>query len=172
MEQELKMHDCFLILSAKEEGTSYLDLTGRYPITSSRGNQYIVVLYNYDTNSIQTALTKTRNAAKIRDVTIRLLTKLTHSGNPTNLHIMDNEASDTLKAALLKHKIAYQLVPPHIHRRNTAERAIQTFKNHFIAVLCTASPQFPAREWDHLLPQTEITMNLLHQSQFNPKLSA
>ena len=172
VEQEIKTHDCFLTLSAKEEGTSYSDLTGRYPITSSRGNQYIVVLYDYDTNSIQTALTKTRNAAEIRDVTIQLLTKLTQSGHPTNLHIMDNEASDTLKAALLKYKIAYQLVPPHIHRRNAAERAIQTFKNHFIAVLCTASPKFPAREWDRLLPQTEITMNLLRQSRFNPKLSA
>ena len=60
--QERKTHDCFLTLSAKEEGTSYSDLTGRYHlITSSRGNQYIVVLYDYDTNSIQTALTKTHN---------------------------------------------------------------------------------------------------------------
>ena len=103
---------------------------------------------------------------------MQLLTKLTQSGHPANLHIMDNEAFDTLKTALFEHKIAYQLVPPHIHRRNAAKRAIQTFKNHFIAVLCSASPKFPAREWDRLLPQAEITMNLLRQSRFNPKLSA
>ena len=103
---------------------------------------------------------------------MQLLTKLTQSGHPANLHIMDNEAFDTLKTALFEHKIAYQLVPPHIHRRNAAKRAIQTFKNHFIAVLCSASPKFPARKWDRLLPQAKITMNLLRQSRFNLKLSA
>ena len=29
---------------------------------------------------------------------------------------LDNEASDMLKQTLNKHKIAYQLVPPHLHR--------------------------------------------------------
>jgi hypothetical protein len=36
--------------------------------------------------------------------------------------------------------IKYQLVPPHIHRRNAAERAIRTFKNHFIAGLSIHQP--------------------------------
>ena len=28
-------------------------------------------------------------------------------------------------------ELDYQLVPPHIHRRNLVERAIKTFKGHF-----------------------------------------
>jgi hypothetical protein len=78
-----------------------------------------------------------------------------------------------LKQTLNKHKIAYQLlVPPHLHRLNAAERAIQTFKNHFITTLCIADPNFPAKEWDRLLPQAELTLNLLRNCRFNPKLSA
>jgi hypothetical protein len=38
--------------------------------------------------------------------------------------------------------INYQLVPPHMHRRNAAERAIRTFKNHFISGLQHATQTF------------------------------
>jgi hypothetical protein len=170
--QESRTQECYLSVETKTTGTTYSDLCGRYPIKSSRGNQYIVVCYDYDTNSISTAVTKSRKGYEIRDVTIRMLDKLTQSGHPPQLHILDNEASDMLKQTLSKHKIAYQLVPPHLHRRNAAERAIQTFKNHFITTLCIADPNFPAKEWDRLLPQAELTLNLLRNCRFNPKLSA
>ena len=85
---------------------------------------------------------------------------------------MDNEASKALKQALLKNKINYQLVPPHINQQNAAERAIQSFKSYFIAGLCFKHPDFPANEWDRLLPQAELTLNLLRKSRINPKLSA
>ena len=71
-----------------------------------------------------------------------------------------------------KEGIKYQLVPPHIHRRNAAERAIRTYKNHLIASLYTCDPQFPSREWDRLLPQCNITLNLLRSARRNPSLSA
>jgi hypothetical protein len=64
----------------------------------------------------------------------------------------------------------YQLVPPHFHRTNAAERAIRTFKEHFKAGLATVDPDFPAHLWDRLLPQAEITLNLLRP--LHPKLSA
>ncbi len=66
----------------------------------------------------------------------------------------------------------FQLVPPGIHWRNAAERAIRTFKNHFIAALCSVDKNFPIHLWDQLLPQAEITLNLLRGSRINPKLSA
>ena len=66
----------------------------------------------------------------------------------------------------------YQLVPPHIHRRNASERAIHTFKNHFIAGLASTDPNFPLSNWCRLLPQAELTLNLLCASRLNPKLSA
>jgi hypothetical protein len=67
--------------------------------------------------------------------------------------------------------VAYQLVPPHFHRRNAAERAIHTFKEHFIAGLAAVDPYFRLHLWDRLLPQAELTLNLLQTSRQHPQLS-
>jgi hypothetical protein len=85
---------------------------------------------------------------------------------------MDNEASAALKQFLHSKDIQFQLVPPHVHHRNAAERSIQTFKNHVIAMLCSRDKQFPIHLWDRLIPQAVITLNLLRKSRLNPKLSA
>jgi hypothetical protein len=57
-------------------------------------------------------------------------------------HLMDNEASAKLKAEIRKN-CTIQLVPPDNHRRNLAERAIQTFKCHFKAILAGVDDSFP-----------------------------
>ena len=67
--------------------------------------------------------------------------------------VMDNECSIDLQTALQIEDIEWQLVPPHNHRANAAERAIQTFKHHFKACLSTIDPDFPLCEWDRLLHQ-------------------
>jgi hypothetical protein len=167
-----RTHDCFVTICTKEEGTTYSDLCGRYPVKSSRGNQYILVCYDYDTKAILAEPIQTRAAANISNALNKMLDVLEKAGSKPNIHIMDNEASAFLKHALLKRKIKYQLVPPHIHRQNLAERAIQTFKAHFIAGLCTTDPEFPAAEWDRLLPQAIITLNHLRNSRLNPRLSS
>jgi hypothetical protein len=63
-------------------------------------------------------------------------------------------------------------VPPNCHRRNAVERAIRTFKEHFLAGLSSVDPAFPLHLWDRLLPQAEITFNLLRTSRLHPQLSA
>jgi hypothetical protein len=67
--------------------------------------------------------------------------------------------------------VEYQLVPPHCHRRNAAERSIRTFKEHFVAGLSSVDPNLPLHLWDRLLPQAEITLNLLRTSRQHPRLS-
>ena len=52
------------------------------------------------------------------------------------MHILDNKCSAEFKAAIKKNDMKYQLVPPHGHRRNTAEKTIQSFKDHFVVVSC------------------------------------
>ena len=69
-------------------------------------------------------------------------------------------------------KIELQLAPPGMHRRNAADRAISTFKYHFIARICSTDPDFPVQNWYRLVEQAEITLNLLRPSRLNPKLSA
>ena len=65
-----------------------------------------------------------------------------------------------------------ELVPPGCHRRNAAEVAIRNFKAHFLSVLAGTAEGFPPSLWDRLLPQTEITLNLLCQSNATPNISA
>lgn len=57
-------------------------------------------------------------------------------------------------------------------RRNTAERAIRTFKNHFLSTLATWHEDCPITEWYRLLQQSEMTLNSLLPSRINPKLSS
>jgi hypothetical protein len=68
--------------------------------------------------------------------------------------------------------VEYQLVPPHCHRRNAAERAIRTFKEHFVAGISSVDHTFPLHFWDRLLPQAKITLNLLRTLRLHPQLSA
>jgi hypothetical protein len=47
-----------------------------------------------------------------------------------------------------------------------------TFKEHFVAGISSVEPSFPIHLWDILLPQAEITSNLLRTSRMHPQLSA
>jgi hypothetical protein len=98
--------------------------------------------------------------------------ELTVKGFKPKLQTLDNEASAALKNFLTVNDIAYQLVPPHCHRRKAAERAIRTFKEPFVAGLSSVGPTFPLHLWDRLLPQAEVTLNLLRTSRLHPQLSA
>jgi hypothetical protein len=57
-------------------------------------------------------------------------------------------------------------------RGHAAKRAIETFKEHFISVLAGVAEGFPINQWDKLLPQTILTLNLLRQSNVAPNISA
>ena len=85
---------------------------------------------------------------------------------------MDNEISHEFIATLRKNDTKFQPDPPNTHRLNLAERAIQTYENHFKAGLASVNPNFPLSEWDRLIEQCNITLNLLRSARSNPKLSA
>jgi len=150
---------------------SYSGQTGKFPVRSSRVNLYIFVLYHYDTNTIHLLAIPNRQAAAISDAWQKTYNTLLSKGYQIQHHILDNECSRDLKAAFSKHNISYQLVPPAEHRVNTAEHAICTLKNHFIAILITVDFNLLLAEWDRLLPHSVITLNL-HSSRLHPSLSA
>ena len=70
-------------------------------------------------------------------------------------NVMDNQASQTIKKFLTKNQCKLMLVEPHNHRVNAAERAIQTFKDHFASALATTDSDFPLQLWDRLAPQVK-----------------
>jgi hypothetical protein len=148
------------------------DLTGQFPVTSGRGNKYILVLYDYDGNAILAEPMKNRSDNEHLRAYNKLHQFLVDRGFKPLLQKLDNEASNALKRTIRDKDIDFQLVPPHTHRRNAAERAIQTFKNHFVACLCTADKFFPMRLWDRILPQASTTLNFLRTSRLNPRLSS
>ena len=166
-----KAKDVYIKIFNSSE-TMHTDQTGRFPATSSRGNQYIMVLVEVDGNFIDAEPMKNRSEGAMIKAYITLWTRLTASGTiKPKTHILDNEASAEFKKEIQKN-CAIQLVPPDNHRRNLAERAIQTFKSHFKSILAGVDDSFPMRLWDRLLPQTILTLNLLRQSNAVPTISA
>jgi hypothetical protein len=152
--------------------TMHSDQTGRFPATSSKGNQYVMVSVKVDGNFIDAEPMKIRSEGAMIKAYQALWLRLTASGTvKPKTHILDNEASAEFKREIQKN-CTIQLVPPDNHRRNLAERAIQTFKNHFKLVLAGVDDSFPMKLWDRLLPQTILTLNFLRQSNAVPTISA
>jgi hypothetical protein len=128
--------------------TAHSDQTGCFPVTSSSRNKYIMVSVEVDGNFIDAEPMKNKTAGSIIKAYLALWNQLTVSGTvkPTT-HLLDNKASEEFKAGLRK-KNTIQYVPPDNHRQNLAVQAIQTFKNHFKAILAGVDDSFPMRLWD------------------------
>jgi hypothetical protein len=63
-------------------------------------------------------------------------------------------------------------LPSHTKRFSKTERATQTFKRHFIFILAGTHPSFPINFWHELIPQAEITLNMMHAFNDQPNVSA
>ena len=85
---------------------------------------------------------------------------------------MDDECSSPIKQFIKDENMDLQLTPPQMHRRNWAERAIQTGKAHLIAGLVGINPNFLLHLWCRLIPQCEQTLNMMRPTHINPKISA
>jgi hypothetical protein len=170
MVQEEKCN--FIYSAVMETNQIYTNLTGRFPTTSLSGNKYILIIYAYASNSALSAPMKNRGNKDMVHAFDLLIQSLIIRDLKPSLQRLENEASLALRNNLTKQGIDYQLAPPHIHQRNNAERAIQMFKNIFIAGLCSVDPNFPLKLWYRLLPQATITLNLLRKSRINPLVSA
>ena len=162
---------CSIIDFDKRE-IAYADLTASFPHMSSRGNQYLLVIYHYNSNAILVYPLKTRQAAELTKAYTTIYQRLKLSGNAPTTFVLDNESSNMLLDAFKKNNVKFQKVPPHQKRRNAAERAIQTWKTHFLAGLVLIPPGFPIGEWDRLIMQGELNLILLRNARANPKLSA
>ena len=184
-------HQCHYITNSetltpiKEKQTNYVymtpitttgfiatDQTGPFPITSSQGARYILIMYVYDSNAILTEPLQSKYGHELLRGFKNIYQHIVSRGIHTTMHRLDNEAPQCLQSYLQSQNIDFQLVPPNFHRQNAAERAIKTFKAHFISGLSSIDPKFPVHVWCIFMEQATITLNLLHPSWLNPKLSA
>ena len=99
-------------------------------------------------------------------------TKLKIGGLKPIMYRLDNERLEVLKNYIKTENIKYQLLPSHIHRRNTAEKVIVNFKDHFIAGLASIYLKILMYLWCRLLQHKCLALNVSRQSRINPKLSA
>jgi hypothetical protein len=103
----------------------YTNDTGRFPVCSRAGNQYIMVAYHCDTNAIFAVPFKTRADRHRLPAYNSIMQRLKDRNLIADLQILDNEASKQYKQTIMSDwGVKFQLVLPHIHRRNAAEQAI------------------------------------------------
>jgi hypothetical protein len=133
---------CFASIIAPT-GQIYTDQTGKFILPSSTGNNYIMILYDYDSNFIFIQPFHNRTASCLLAAYQKLHQRLCQAGLLPKLQRLDYECSTLLKDFLDAEDIDFQLVPPAVHRRNAAERAIRTFQNQFIAGLLGVDRDFP-----------------------------
>jgi len=139
----VKHKDVYLIVFDATKKSMFSNQTGKFPITSARGNKYIMVAVELDGHYIDGKPLQSRSAKSLTKAyqTIFQRWKATGVICP-NWHILDNEAPEELKQAIRDNNCRVELTPADQHRRNAAERAIQTFKGHFISVLAGSPTVF------------------------------
>jgi hypothetical protein len=131
-----------------------------------------MVCYAYECNYAKVTPMKSRSASEWVKSYDTIHQELTVKGFKPKLQTLKNEASKALKNFFTANDVEYQLVPPHYHHHNAAEGDIRTLKEQFVAGIFSVDPTFPLYLWERLLPQAEITLNLLRTSRLHPQLSA
>ena len=130
----------------------YSDQTGKFPLSSSRSQKYFFVFYHSDRNAILRYAIKSRTTKDLCKTQMKAYTCYKYHGEAPNLHILDNECSTEMKAMFEQEQVLFQPVPPNIHRQNTAERAIQTYKNHLIAGFSPVTRSSPLKSGTDSFP--------------------
>jgi hypothetical protein len=152
--------------------TIHTDQTGAFPVTSQQGYQYIMVGIHIDANCIFCETMKNRTEGEMINAYQKMVDRMLLAGLGLKHHRLDNECSDNFKKCIRKNNMTHELVLPNCHRRNMAERAIQMFKNHFVAILSGVDDRFPLSLWCYLIRPAKLTVNLLRKSNVVPNISA
>ena len=128
------------------------DLPGRYPITSLRGQNYLFVIFDTDSKFLNVVPIKNRSRPELIKGFKHCHDYLKKGRFRAKLLRLDNEVSIELITCIEAEQFMYQLVSPRDHRTYPAKRAIQTFKDHFIAIISGTNPEFLSNCWDLLVP--------------------
>ena len=100
-------HDC------RKMRRIHSNQTGRFLYVSLRGYQYIMIMYDYDSNAIMIEVLKTHQGKELATPFYTLCTKLKIDTNDENIFVLDNEYSTHVKDTIHGFNAKYQLAPPH-----------------------------------------------------------
>ena len=87
-----------------------------------------MVAYDYDSNTIHAKPMKNRSGPEILKGYTKIHNLISERGLAPKMHYLDNECPKVLQQFMTEKDKRFQFVPPHLQRRNLAERAIKTFK--------------------------------------------
>ena len=166
-----KTHHVYMSLT-EVEGRLYSNQTGRFPITSNRGNCYVIIFYVVDGNYIKSYPIKSRHRSNLLKAYEEVYSYLRVRGYRPQLHKLDNETSRDVEDFITDQQTKIQYTPADMHRTNLAEKAIRTWKNHFTSTRANTPPSFPMANWCKMLEQCDITLNMMRPCTTNPLLSA
>ena len=102
----------------------YYDLTGIFPFMSIDGSVCFFLLHHYETNAILVKAIANVDNRSIFATCKEIFETLEAKGYKPKMNVMDNQATKYIKTFLIKKECDLQLVEPHNHRVNAAERAI------------------------------------------------
>jgi len=114
-----------------------------------------MILHHVNSNSSWAEAMQNQSGGELILAHAHALARMRRRGLLPKHQILDNQASAEYKAAIEASGMTYELVTPEEHRRNMAEKAIQTFKDHFIGVLSGCAPSMPIHLLCQLLPQVD-----------------
>jgi hypothetical protein len=114
MDHGIKTH--FIYAATIDAGQIYTDQTGLFPVVSSKGNKYIMILYDYKSNAILAKPIKDRTDPELLKAFQVMEQEIMVRGLKRKLLKLDNETSKLLKTYLYQQYITFQLVPPCSHR--------------------------------------------------------
>jgi hypothetical protein len=137
----------------------FSDLAGRFLVTAFDGSQYIMI--SQYKAYIHVELFPSRTEASLASAFVRTYQFFKDLGHQIQFQVLDNECPASLLRFFQQQHVTVQRVPLNQKRTNKAERAIQTFRRHFLLVLVGTHSNFHINQWHHLLPQTEVTLNML-----------
>jgi hypothetical protein len=100
-----KTHLVYAVLV--DQGQLYTDLTGKFPVRSSKGNSYVMVCYVFDCNYVKVVPMKSRSASEWLKAYAHIHQELTAKGFKPKLQTLDNEASATLKNFFTTNDVEY-----------------------------------------------------------------
>ena len=122
-----------------------------------------MVIHGVESNSLWAEAFKNNTSGKLILGRAQALEHMQKVGINLKHQVLDNQALVAYKKAIGDSDMTYELVPPDDHQSNMAEKAIQTFKDHFVSILSGCAPTFPLHLWCQLLPQVERQLLLLQQ---------
>ncbi len=135
---------CFTAFADKRTGVVYNDLTGSFPYMSLEGNVCYLIVYNYKSNAILGLPISGFDNNTVFAAYKTQFEFLESKGYKIKLNVIDNQCTKQIKKFLTNKDCELMLAEP--HRVKAAERAIQTFKDHFISALATTNSEFPLQQ--------------------------